>query len=248
VLGYFIALVALCVVHLREYSALWSTPIYDIAWFDDGDGKRSSVPQLPPLDTSPIRFSITPPPQANDDDDDVENRLPTLAPPTTDQTREKPLPSSPKVWYGRMFAGRAGRDHPFAIRRPGGRAEGHYYPSYHSSTEPRRNNNNDNNRAIVRSPTIRVSAATLPSFRAQQPWRERPPRQQATRDELTRFGVTQDMPDPLTSPGPSFMVDTVTNEDEPIPIGDRSQWVRAPRTLGPYIPPPPTSWRGGKPN
>ena len=251
VLGYFIALVALCVTHLREYSTLWLTPIYNIAWFDDGDSKRSSVPQLPPLDTSPIHLSITPLPQVNDDD--VENQLPALAPTTVDQTRDKPLPSSPRsnVWWGHMFPGRAGRDHPFAIRRPGGRAEGHYYPSYHSSTEPRRktNDDNDDNKDLVRSPTIRVPAATLPSYRAQQPRRswQRPPRQQAMRDEPTRFGVTQDTSDPLT-PGPSFMVDVVTNEDEPISVGDRSQWVRALRAPGPYIPPPPTSWRGGRRN
>lgn len=240
-LGYFIALVALCVTHLREYSTLWLTPIYDIAWFDDGDSKRSSVPQLPPLDTSPIHLSITPLPQANDDD--VENRLPAMAPMTADQTRDEPLPSSPrsKVWWGAMFPGRAGRDHPFAIRRPGGRGEGHYYPSYHSSTEPRRKTKNekDNNNDLVRSPTIRVPAATLPSYRAQQSRRswQRPPRPQAA----------QDTPD-LLSPGPSFMVDVVTNEDEPIPVGDRSQWVRAVRAPGPYVPPPPTSWRGGRRN
>jgi len=208
---------------MRTHPRIWSTPIYDIAWFDDGEGKRSSVPQLPPLDTSPINFSITPPLPRPQADDDVENQLPA------EPNREKPLPSSPNVWWGRMFAGRAGRDHPFAIRRPGGRVTGHYYPSYQSATEPRRNTNNNRE---MEEPT-RLAVATLPSYRPQPPGREW--QQRETQDEPMRFGVSSDQPDP----GPSFTVNVVLNEDEPIPAGDRSQWVRAPAAPRSYVPPPP---------
>lgn len=235
-LGYFVAILALCVAHLRTHPRIWSTSIYDIAWFDDGEGKRSSAPQLPPLDTSPINLSITPPLPRPHADDDVENRPPAEA------SREKPLPSSPNVWWGRMFAGRAGRDHPFTIRRPGGRATGHYYPDYQSATEPRRNNRNNNDNGEMEEPT-RLAAATLPSYRPQLPGREW--QQRETQDESTRFGVVPDQP--TGNPGPSFTVNVVLNEDEPIPVGDRSQWVRAPQAPGSYVPPPPTSWRGGRP-
>jgi len=229
VLGYFVAILALCVAHLRTHPRIWSTSIYDIAWFDDGEGKRSSAPQLPPLDTSPINLSITPLPQPQADDD-VENR------PPAEPNREKPLPSSPNVWWGRMLPGRAGRDHPFGIRRPGRRATGHYYPSYESATEPRRSDNNNNRE--MEEPT-RLPMATLPSNRPQLPGHEW--QQRETQDERTRFGVSPDQP----VPGPSFAVDVVLNEDEPIPVGDRSQWVRASRAPRPYVPPPPPSWRGG---
>ena len=52
-----------------------------------------------------------------------------------------------------------------------------------------------------------------------------------------RFGVTPDF-----DPGPSAAV--VLNEDEPIPLGDLSEWVRAPQTPGPYT--PPLALRGGR--
>jgi hypothetical protein len=39
--------------------------------------------------------------------------------------------------------------------------------------------------------------------------------------------------------GPSAMVDVVLNENEPIPVGDRSQWVLAAQSPGPYVPPRP---------
>jgi hypothetical protein len=136
-----------------------------------------------------------------------------------------------------MLPGRAGRDHPFGIRRPSKRATGHYYPSYHSATEPRKkSNNNVNVDGEVEEPT-RLAVATLPSNRPQLPgrgWQQR-----ETQDERTRFGVSPDRP----VPGPSYVVDVVLNEDEPIPVGDRSQWVRAPWAPGPYVPPPAPSWR-----
>jgi hypothetical protein len=193
-----------------------------MTWFDEG--KRSSVPQLPPLNTSPIHLSLTPPLPQPPADADVENRLPT------EPSREKPLPS-PNVWWGRMFPGRAGRDHPFTIRRPGGRARDHYYPSFRASTAPRRNNNRD------RDESTRVPAATLPSYLPQpgRGW------QQATTP-----GVLSDRPGPVA--GPSVVADVVLDEDAPIPVGDRSQWVRASRAPGPYTPPPPprSPLRGGR--
>jgi hypothetical protein len=91
---------------------------------------------------------------------------------------------------------------------------------------------------------VPAAAATLPAYRA-QPWREWQ-RQQARRDGPTQFAVSEEDPPDESAPGFSFEVDVVLNEDEPIPVGDRSQWVRATQAPGPYIPPPPTSWRGGR--
>jgi hypothetical protein len=243
VLGYFIAIVALCVAHLRTYPELWSMSIYDIAWFDDGDGKRSSAPQLPPLDTTPVDLSITPFPQPQASDD-IESRLPVAA----DLPRERPLPSSPNVWWGRMFPGRAGRDHPFAIRRPGDRPREHYYPSqdpdYRSSTEPRRNNNNNNNdnRAenadgpMVMVTRVPVAAATIPAYLPQSKPEWQQQRQQQQRETRGEFGMSRDRRG--SAPRRLSFVPEEVDEDQPIPVGDRSQWVRAPRNPGPYALPP----------
>jgi hypothetical protein len=43
-------------------------------------------------------------------------------------------------------------------------------------------------------------------------------------EEEESFGVP---PHHTIDPGPYAMVDVVLNENEPIPVGDRSQWVRA---------------------
>ena len=223
-LGYFVAILALCIAHVRVHPELWSTPIYNVAWFDDERNKHTSAPQLPPLNTSPIHLSITPPRSQ----DDVENQ------PPAGLNREKPLPSSPNVWWGRMLPGRAGRDHPFTIRRPGERAPDHYYPTHRSSSSALRGGSaKRNNRDRPR-----VAAATLPYYHS-QPGRGWQQQRQEVQGDSSRFGVSPDL-----DPGPSVMVDVVVNEDEPIPLGDQSQWVRAAQTPGPYIPPPP--WLGGR--
>ena len=222
-LGYFVTILALCVSHLRVLPGLWSTPIYDIAWFDDGKSKNSSAPQLPPLDTSPIHLNITPPPlQAqNNSDTNVEN-LQLRASPNLDH--EKSLPSAPAVWWNGIISGRAGRDHPFAIRRPGEQVANHYYPSSSErvSSSIRRP---DSDRPRV--------AAALPYDQAQygRGWLQQPrPRQ------VENLGVS---PYRVVDPGPSTMVDVMINElneDEPVPVGDRSTWVRAAQPPEPYIP------------
>jgi hypothetical protein len=221
VLGYFVAILALCITHARVHPELWSTPIYNVAWFDDERTKRTSAPQLPPLDTSPVHLSITPPlPRSQDD---LEGQLPAGL------NREKPLPSSPNVWWGRMFPGRAGRDHPFTIRRPGRRAPDHYYPSHRtSSSGPREGSVKRNNRDRPRP-----AAATLP-YHPLQPGRGWQQQRQETQGDSSRFGVS-----PNLDPGPSVVVDVVVNEDEPIPLGDRTQWVPAAQAPGPYTPLPP---------
>jgi hypothetical protein len=250
--GYFLAVLTLCVAHLRVHRALLSTPIHDVAWFDDGD-KFSSAPQLPPLDTSPIDLSIPPPlllrPQPQDDVD-LENQQRPPAAAAESSNREKPLPSSPRpnVWWDRLRPGQAGRDHPFAIRRPVERVTEHYYPyppRRLSSTAPaalrrstRRNSKRDR-------PKVPLAAATLPystySQSQSQPWLEWQ-RKAVRRDSSSvRFGVE-------STDGVGVMVDVVLDEDEPVPVGDRSQWVRAGAGAGlapgSYVPPRPL--QGGR--
>ncbi|KAH9043192.1 hypothetical protein EDB85DRAFT_1913970 [Lactarius pseudohatsudake] len=162
-LGYFIAITTLCITHLRLYPALWSTPLYDIAWFveDNAEDKRNSAPQLPPINTSTLtRLSVA--------------SLPVSASPD----REKALP--------------AGKDHPFSIRRakrPEFQWEGNEgnlgYGLHASSTYPR----------------LQVPSSDVSQF----------------------------------PPYPS-VTEVALNEDEPIPLGDRSLWVRAARVPKPYAP------------
>jgi hypothetical protein len=222
VLGYFVTILALCVSHLRVLPELWSTPVYDIEWFDDGKSKNTSAPQLPPLDTSPIHLTITPPllQAQNDGGADVENQQ-FRADPNPDL--ERSLPSTPNVWWDRIIPGRAGRDHPFAIRRPGERPPNHYYPEL--STSARRN---DWDRP-------RVVAATLPSYQPQygRGWQQ----QQQPQQQQESFGVSPRRI--MDDHGLSAVVDVMLNEDEPIPMGDQSQWVRASHAPGSYVPPRP---------
>lgn len=222
VLGYFVTILALCISHLRVLPELWSAPIYDIAWFDDGKNKYTSAPQLPPLDTSPINLAITPPLlQAQNDGGDLESQQQPRADPNPDH--EKSLPSTPNVWWNRIISGRAGRDHPFTIRRPGEQPATHYYPSSSGRVSP--------SAGVRDSDRPRVVAATLPYGQAQygRGWQ-----QQSRPHQAESLGFSPYRP---MDPGPSTMVDVELNEDEPVPVGDRTMWVRAAEAPGPYIPP-----------
>jgi hypothetical protein len=210
-LGYFITIVALCVSHLRMFSELWSTSIYDIAWFDDGKSKHTLPPQLPPLDTS-MRFTVTPP-VFHDEDSDPNARNQQLR---ADPNPNRGLSSTSNIWWHRMTRGQAGRDHPFAIRRCGERAANHSGRVPPSAAAARRNDRDE--RTVV--------STILPYYQPQyvNGWQ---PQQQES------FAVA---PRRTIDPGPSNMVDVVLNEDEPVPVGDRSQWVHAVQSPGPYIP------------
>jgi hypothetical protein len=186
VLAYFVAISTLCVTHLRLYPELWFTSVYDIAWFTDVgvEDKRSSAPQLPPLDTSPSatrlsiisrRHSTSSLPRY------VENQ------PEPEPKPQKPLRSSARlsVWWGRLLPGRPGRDHPFRFRRARG-------PEYQWWVD-------DHGRGAGHD------------TRRQDP---------ELQGQLSA--------DPQRLSGS-------LNEDEPIPLGDRSQWVRAGRTARPSV-------------
>ncbi|KAI0273675.1 hypothetical protein BC834DRAFT_966164 [Gloeopeniophorella convolvens] len=115
-LAYWIAVMTLCITHLRLHDQLWRTPIYAVTWFsEDGTAaSRDEAPQLPPLDTSTsARLSVVPPRRHSISSfpQDVERQNPV--------DREKPLPSpgQPSAWYTRLLPGRPGKDHPFAFRR-----------------------------------------------------------------------------------------------------------------------------------
>jgi len=180
-LGYFIAIVTLCTAHLHLYPALWSMSLYDMDWFvDNTKDKRSSVPQLPPLNTSTLtRLSVTSRRHSTSSlSRDLENQVPVSV------NREKPLPSPvpSNVWWGRLLPGQAGKDHPFKIRR-----------------------------------------VKRPEFQWQGNEGELGYGQHASSTQVP--GVSQSQPYPsVTRAGFLF---TGFNEDEPIPLGDRSQWVRA---------------------
>lgn len=110
---------ALSVTHLHVRENLFSISIYNLVWFDDDatTNKPTSAPQLPPLNTPSARLSIVSRrystsslPRARRGD--VENQFPL------NFNHDKPLPSSPSsTWWGGLLPGRAGRDHPFTIRR-----------------------------------------------------------------------------------------------------------------------------------
>ena len=235
VLGYFVTVLALCVSHLRVHLDLWSTPIYEVAWFDDGKNKLSSAPQLPPLDTSPIHLTITPPLLRDQDDGAVvvENQQSGTEPdpePEPEPVREKLLPSNPNVWWDQIVPGRAGRDHPFTFRRPGELPTDHHYPSLRRApSSSARTNDSDG---------PRVAAATLPYYMPQygRVWRQAPQPLPPLNEQEESFGVS---PHHTIDAGPSATVDVVLNENEPIPVGDRSQWVRAAQAPRPYVPPRP---------
>lgn len=238
VFGYFVTVLALCVSHSHVHLYLWSTSIYEVAWFDDGKSKHSSAPQLPPLDTSPIHLTITPPllQDQNENAVVVENQQSRTEPILElEPNRGKPLPSNPNVWWDRIIPGRAGRDHPFTIRRPGERPTAHYYPNHRLSSS-RRSTSSSARKNDWDGP--RAAAATLPYHQPQYGHvRQQPPQPlPQLNEEEESFDVS---PNHTMHPGPSVMVDVVLNEDEPIPMGDRSQWVRAAQSPGPYVPPRP---------
>lgn len=229
-LGYFVAVLALCVSHLRVHLDLWSTPIYEVAWFDDGKNKHSSAPQLPPLDTSPIHLTITPPllQDQNESAVVVENQPSRTEPDSEPEpVREQRLPSNPNVWWDSITPGRAGRDHPFTIRRPRER------PPSHRSSSLRRTSSSSARRNDWDRP--RVAPATLPYYQPQygRVWQQPPQPLPQLNEEEESFDVS---PHYTIDPDPS---DVVLNENEPIPVGDRSHWVRAAQSPGPYVPPRP---------
>ena len=136
VLGYFVTILALFVAHLRVHEALWSTSIYNVVWFDDDPyaaNRRTSAPQIPPLNTFGPRLSIAARRHSTSSlpraPNDVENQLPASS------GREKPAPPTPTTWWGRLLPGRAGRDHPFTIRRAKVGLDPRYVPSARNGVE-----------------------------------------------------------------------------------------------------------------
>jgi hypothetical protein len=186
------AISTLCITHWRLYPALWVTSVYNIAWFTDVDveDKRSSAPQLPPLDTSnpgAARLSIV----------SRRHSVPSLPryaenQPPADPDPQKPLPSPARsnVWWGRLLPGQPGRDHPFHFRRARG-------PEYQWWVGGKEQGAGDD------------------------------ARRQGPESQVQPSGELQRPPDPSES----------LNEDEPIPLGDRSQWVRAEQAVRPSNPP-----------
>jgi len=161
--------------------------LYDIAWFaeDNTKDKHSSVPQLPPLNTSPSRLSVVYRRHSTSSlPRDVENQVPV--PVSTDRENPLPSPTPSNVWWGRLLPGRAGKDHPFSIRRV-------RRPEF----QWRSNNEGD-----LGYP--QYAPTTYPT------------------------GVSPSPYPPIT--------EVALNEDEPIPLGHRSQWVRAVKAPGPYVP------------
>lgn len=193
-LGYFIAIMSLCIAHLRLYPALWSMSLYEIAWFVEADAydKRDSVPQLPPLNASALtRLSVVSRRHSTSSlPRDVENQVPVSA----SLDREKPLPSPvpSNVWWGRLLPGRPGKDHPFSIRRV-------RRPEFQWQS-------NDNEGDLGYG---RHAPSTDPGSQVPSP------------------GVSQYPPYPSVT-------EVVLNEDEPIPLGDRTRWVRAAGVPRPY--------------
>lgn len=237
VFGYFVTVLALCISHLRVHLDLWSTPIYEVAWFDDGGKKYSSAPQLPPLDTdtSPMNLTIMPSflYYHNNNTIDLENQQSRAEPgPQPGPVRGTPLPSNKNVWWDRIIAGRAGRDHPFTFRRPGERPTN--YP-IHRSLSLRRASASSSSTRRTDWDGPRASAAMLPYSQPQygRVWKQPSQPLPQLNEEEESFDVP-----PRRTNDPSAMVDVVLNENEPIPVGDRSQWVRAAQAPGPYPPQP----------
>jgi hypothetical protein len=222
VLGYFITILALCVAHLHVHETLWSISIYDIVWFDNDPyalNRRTSAPQLPPLNTSGPRLSISSRrhstsslPRARGD---VENQFPTGS------GYEKALPLSPGTWWGRLLPGRAGRDHPFTIRRA---KNGVGLPNASSSAR-----NGDDMRIAIGAPP-----ASRPYYHfhhhSGDGWQQE---QKQTQDDSSSQLRFPPYPTPWASQDEP---ESVLNEDEPIPVGDRTQWMRAAEAPGPYTP------------
>ena len=197
VLGYFVAILALYITHLRVYPALWFTSIYTIVWFiDDGAADRHSsqtAPQIPPLETTGTtrlsvfsrRHSTSSIPR------DAENQLPS------GPNLEKPLPSSPtpsNVWWGRLLPGRPGLDHPFRIRR----ARGVEFKWWSGES-------GENNEQGARDGESDIDPPKYPGSQPQTP----------------AAGESRFLPHPPAS----------LNENEPIPVDNRSEWVHAEQAL-----------------
>jgi hypothetical protein len=188
----------LCVTHLRKHPTLWSTSIYSIVWFvDDGDDvaathRRSTVPQLPPLETSgPTRLSVISRRHSTSSlPQDVENQ-PSSGNVNVNKALPSPAPSNVSAWWGRLVPGRPGKDHPFRFRRAKA-------PDYKWWVKGENGSNDDDQGAGDNAP---------PEYPGSQP---------PTPGE-SRF-----------VPYPSVPL----NEDEPIPVDNRSEWVRAERALG----------------
>jgi hypothetical protein len=215
---------ALSVTHLHVRENLFSISIYNLVWFDDDatTNKPTSAPQLPPLNTPSARLSIVSRrystsslPRARRGD--VENQFPL------NFNHDKPLPSSPSsTWWGGLLPGRAGRDHPFTIRRA---RDGVDIPNLPWSAR-------DNLQQPI---SIGAPPASRPYYHFnhqgadgwQQQWQSQSQTRYVSSSQL-RFP-------PYPAPWPSQDESTL-NEDEPIPVGDRSQWVRAAAAPGPYTP------------
>ncbi|KAH9979857.1 hypothetical protein BGW80DRAFT_1270840 [Lactifluus volemus] len=220
-LGYFVTIMALSVSHLHVRENLLSISIYNLVWFDDeAKNKSTSAPQLPPLNTPSARLSIVSRRHSTSSlprtrRGDVENQLPS------NFNRDKPLPSSPSsTWWGRLVPGRAGRDHPFTIRRA---RDGVDIPNLPRSTS-------DN---LQQQTSIGAPPASRPYYhfnhQGADGW------QQQQEQTQTQYVSSQLRFPPYPAPWPSQDESTL-NEDEPIPVGDRSQWVQAAAAPGPYTP------------
>ncbi|KAH9966711.1 hypothetical protein BC827DRAFT_691080 [Russula dissimulans] len=121
--AYFVAILTLCITHLRSRPELLFTSIYSVVWFEDdvAADKRSSAPQLPPLDTSaPTRLSVLARRHSTASlPRDVENQQPERS---SNLNLDKPLPVpsptlSQRAWWGGLRSGRPAKDHPFGFRR-----------------------------------------------------------------------------------------------------------------------------------
>lgn len=211
VLGYFVAISTLCITHLRLHPELWFTSIYSIVWFANGsdivetDRRSSSAPQIPQLeDSASTRLSVTSRRHSTSSlPRDVENQL------SGNPDLDKPLPSlaQSNTWWGRLVPGRPGKDHPFGFRRAKG-------PEYRwwVSGENREDDNENNDQGAGDNDN------DPPEYPGSQPPTPGP---EAEPDSV-EAGESRFLPHP---PIP-------LNEDEPIPVDNRSEWVHAERALG----------------
>ena len=206
VLGYFVAISTLCIAHLRSHPELWFTSIYSIVWFADGSGGVGTD----------RRSSVPQIPPLGDSGPTrlsvLSRRHSTSSLPRDVENQlsgnpnlDKPLPSlaQSNTWWGRLLPGQAGRDHPFRFRRAKG-------PEYRwwASGENREENNESNDEAGDNDP---------PKYPGSQPPTPGPEAEFDPQAGESRF-----LPHP---PIP-------LNEDAPIPVDNRSEWVRAGRALG----------------
>jgi len=198
VLAYFVTLLTLCIAHLRLHPALLTTSIYSVVWFDDDVAaeKRSSAPQLPPLDTSapPTRLSaLTRRHSATSLSRDVENQPQRSGNLNLDKPLPVPSPTlSQRAWWGRVRAGRPGKDHPFKFRR----AKPHEFRWWVKGE------NNEQEEV------------------GEEDKSNDPPEYPGSRPQST--GESRFLPYPSMS----------LNEDEPIPVDNRSKWLRAGEAFG----------------